>query len=290
MAERLAPQDRVATRCARPPPTALSQGHPTTSTNRWTTCWLTIRDGVPGVDRGPDADEGFPCLEPHRHLAWQRVHAVPAGCVRNPLLLHRFREEHVVLEGCSPSIVAARHQFVALVVDQRQEHAHSVPLGASLDVVGADLFPAEFLHLLGIRLRALSAGLSLCEVTLPGSPTTSRPGANRVHVRAQSYTTGAFHPSPCPQAGAHTRTRRSSAVLESRGTRQSWAPESGMSEAPDRLAQNGDPWVVDKVGDDDETMLRQVGQPLRRSPGSRKVGFGICKRLGSVRRGVRRDD
>src|SRR5438876_3753457 len=122
------------------------------------------------MDGGPAADEGFPRLEPDRDLVGQRIRAIPTGRVRYPLVLHRFREEHVVLERRAPPLVASRDEFVALVVDQREEHAHSVPLRESPRVLCLDLLPADSFDLLGVSLRAVASALPLRKVRLPGSP------------------------------------------------------------------------------------------------------------------------
>src|SRR5438552_19048807 len=111
------------------------------------------------MDGGAASDEGFPRLEPDRDLVGQRIDAIPTRRAGYPLVLHRLREEHIVLERGPPALVAARDEFVALVVDQREEHAHSFPLRERLRVIDLDFLPAASFDLLGVSLRALASYL-----------------------------------------------------------------------------------------------------------------------------------
>ena len=168
--------------------------------------------------------------------AWQRVHPVPTRGVRHPLVLHRLRQQDIVFKRRAPALVAAGYEFVALVVNQRQEHAHAISLSECLGVVGADFCPADFFDFLGIILRAFPpvvplrkiglAGAPPRHVSVPTGPILVPPGIAPQQQTAHHHI---FRTKPVAPRGDEAEE-----VVRAVELGKARLPKGGMDEAPDR--------------------------------------------------------
>ena len=224
-----------------------------------------------------------------------------------------------MLKRRAPSVVAAGDELVAFVVGQCQKHAHAVPLCEGFRVVCADFFPAAFFDRFGIRLRAFPAHFPLCKVGCPSAPprhvsvptefvlalpgvapqqhATQRhilwlkpvtPGGNEVEKIGRAVELGKARLSKNGMDEAPNRPR----LVVARAMHIAFRAvdfviaifgRARFGHAVPRFAENGDPRIIDKVGDDDKPVFLQVGQPLWRGPRRREFGLGVCKGHSAVR-------
>src|SRR5207247_10447183 len=120
--------------------------------------------------------------------------------------------------------------------DQREEHAHSVPLRESPPVISLDFLPADSFDLLGVSLRAVASVILLCKVGLPGAP----PGDVSVPtermfvppgIAPQEHATHHHLLRPEPMTPGVDEAQKIGRAVE---LGKAGLPESGMDDAPDR--------------------------------------------------------
>ena len=207
---------------------------------------------------------------------------------------------------------------MTLIIRQCQKHTHPISLLERLRIICADLFPALPLDLLGIRLWITTPLIPLCKIALPRAPPRHIPVPAQLilflpGIAPQQQTTQHRIFWLQPATPRMNKTQKIWRTVELGKTR---LPKSRMDKPPNRprliitravyialraidlvvpilwrarlgnaatrLAKDGNPWIIDKIVNNDKPVLLQMRQSLWRSPGSRKLRFEIGKSRSAI--------